>query len=324
MIKRIAFFVNSLMLGKQKTLTALHQTFENHLHDIFESQYPQHTIKLVADAVSSQRYSHFIIIGGDGSMNEGLNGLLQGVRLSEDLSVGVEQRYDWSALQKLVVGLYPAGTGNDFARSIAAKPNFQYILDCIEQNKIRAIDIGYALFNNVENYRSERFFMNITDVGMGGAVAVKISQKSRWLSSKMFYNKAIIQTFLTYKKQNMLCYSEKEKIWEGKAMSIIGANANYFGGGLGIAPDVQLDSGMMQVVVLGNIDLWDYLINLPVVMKKRHIKHPQVFYHIVPEIIITPVDEDLPIDMDGEFVGYAPLLLRKLYRKLNFLTTLTP
>ena len=60
-----------------------------------------------------------------------------------------------------------AGSGNDFSRSISAPDTFEELRKSIEQNKTKTIDIGYAQYTSTTMQLTERFFMNITDVGLG-------------------------------------------------------------------------------------------------------------------------------------------------------------
>lgn len=314
------FLINGSLSNKNKMLQQLHHAFGTGIeYTVLETQYAQHAIQLVAEAAKSRKYTHFVAIGGDGSLNEMINGIMQGYCLSTDLSLPVIDRYDCDALSKIAMGMIKAGSGNDFSRSINTPNTFEALRKSIEQNKTKNIDIGYAQYTSTTMQLTERFFMNITDVGLGGAVAVRISdRKYRWLSPQMLYNKAIVQTFFTYKKSTITCTNSDGFEWKGKAMSVIAANGKYFASGLGIAPDAELDSGKLQLVILGDITLLDYFMQLPTAMRCKHIKHPQVWYHTVSDITISPVDAPLPIDMDGEFVGYAPLSMRKFRQCLRF------
>jgi diacylglycerol kinase (ATP) len=314
------FLINGALSNKNKMLQRLHQAFAKGIeYTVLETQYAQHAIQLLSEAAQSRKYTHFIAIGGDGSLNEMINGIMQGYRLSTDLNLPVTDRYDWSALAEITMGMMKAGSGNDFSRSINAPDTFEELRKSIEQNKTKTIDIGYAQYTSTTMQLTERFFMNITDVGLGGAVAVRISdRKTRWLSPQMMYNTAIVQTFFTYNKNTVACTNTDGFEWKGKAMSVIAANGKYFASGLGIAPDAELDSGKLQLVILGDITLFDYFMQLPTAMRCKHIKHKQVWYHTVSDITISPVDAPLPIDMDGEFVGYAPLSMRKFKQCLRF------
>lgn len=316
----VLFLINGSLANKNTLLRQLHHAFEGCHYTVLQTEYAKHAIQLVSHAAATAQYSHYIAIGGDGSLNEMVNGLLLAHQTSADLHLAVEERYRWHDLLQLSVGLISSGTGNDFARTILPPTNFAELRHSIEQQHTRTIAVGYASYTNTEGQATERFFMNITDVGLGGAVAVRISdRKNRWLSPKMLYNKAIVQTFFSYQKTTLACSSSNGFAWQGKSMGVITANGKFFGSGIGIAPDASLDNEQLQVVIMGDITLWDYIKNLPTALRCQHIKNPQVWYQLLPDLSIKPTTDPLPIDMDGEFVGYAPMFVCKLANKLRFI-----
>ena len=80
--------------------------------------------------------------------------------------------------------------------------------------------------------------------------------------------------------------------------------------GLGIAPDAEVTDGKFSFVIIGDINLMDYFKHLGTVKKCKKINHPQVHYHQFEEINIESCDATkISIDMDGEFIGYAPMKL---------------
>jgi diacylglycerol kinase family enzyme len=87
------------------------------------------------------------------------------------------------------------------------------------------------------------------------------------------------------------------------------ANGKFFASGLGIAPEAKVDDGLLDWVILCKISVWDYLMNLPKLKKVKKINHPQVSYHQGTKCKING-EFPIPIDMDGEFVGFTPLTCR--------------
>ena len=103
-------------------------------------------------------------------------------------------------------------------------------------------------------------------------------------------------------------------------MSINLANGKYYGSGLGIAPNAELDSGNLEVVILANISILDYIRHLSQVRKCQLLDHPEVHYYSMPAIDIESTDgRPHPIDMDGEFIGFTPMKVKKLKQVLPFL-----
>ena len=102
-------------------------------------------------------------------------------------------------------------------------------------------------------------------------------------------------------------------------MNLVIANGKYFGSGLGIAPDADPADGQFSVVLIGEISMLDYLKNLGQVRKCEKIIHPELKYLSAKEISIEHVGEPLPIDMDGEFIGYSPMKISMVHNALKFI-----
>lgn len=318
----IAILINGISRRLKEVMREVEQTFPSHVqYGLFESQYATHLSRLSYEAVK-KGYTHFICVGGDGTLNEVINGMISAFEYANcNLNDSLETRYDWAGLSRLRLALYPAGTGNDFARSIKAKPNFKHILELIDKDSAQMVDVGYARFIKPDQSgEAARFCINIADVGMGGEVALRLSHSSilRRISPKLLYQREVIRAFFKYKKKAVRCYND-QFTWEGLATGIIAANGKYFGGGIGVAPQADLTSGQLGITIVGNVSLWDYATRLPVLMRCLKAKHPEISYHNFERICVEGLNEPMPIDMDGEFVGYTPFNMKKLAQRLCIL-----
>jgi diacylglycerol kinase (ATP) len=318
----IAILINGISRRLKDVMNEVEKVFPEHLqYGLFESQYAGH-LRGLATEVVKKGYTHFICVGGDGTLNEVVNGLVSAFEYANcSADDPLETRYDWAGLTRLRVALYPAGTGNDFARTIKAKPDLKQILQLIEADSYCLTDIGYARFMNPElSGETARFCINIADVGMGGDVALHLSKDSRLrqISPKLLYQREVIRAFFSYQKKPVRCYNE-QFAWEGLATAIVAANGNYFGGGIGVAPQADCTSGKLGITIVGNVSLWDYATRLPTLMRCKKAQHPEISYHNFEKICVESLAEQMPIDMDGEFVGYTPFMMQKLRQRLPIL-----
>ena len=166
---------------------------------------------------------------------------------------------------------------------------------------------------------SHRFFINITDVGMGGEAVLKLQKKIPFAGPDLNYFWAITSTLATYEKVQIKATGDNY-YWEGKAINFIVANGKYFGNGLGVAPDASVTDGKFEIVVIGDITLLDYFKNLGTVKKCQKVVHPEVHYHQLDKVTIESMEtRKISIDMDGEYIGYAPMTLINLSQKINFI-----
>lgn len=316
-MKKVAFLVNRVIQRYHKTISDIEKEFNSTLdYKIFISEKAGHIKDLASDAVR-EGYEYLIVVGGDGSINEVINGIASRFRINEQLG---SDSFDWEAIRKIKIGLLPAGTGNDFARYHQLKYDIKHLKFLIEKNKVQILDIGWTCFMNKQSQKVERLFSNITDVGMGGHTVQHMDQnKVSWLGSNLNYTKAILSSFITYDKSTIKWTSD-QNTWQGKVMSMVVANGKYFGSGLAVAPNARMDDGKFTLVTLGNITMFDYLKNLGKVKSGQLIDHKEVSYHEAKEVIIEPLDgKELPIDMDGDFVGYCPMTLKCIPKAISFL-----
>lgn len=308
LMPQIAFILHGKIPRKIRLSDELVQEFgTQHTLKFFPTTHHGHATSLAEQALS-EGFTHLIAIGGDGTINEVANGIMNARTQMEE-----------EAWEKIRLGILPKGTGNDFVKSLRLPEGIQGLANLIEADQFHYTDLGLVTFTTQDQQISSRYFTNITDLGLGGVVAEKLSRSSKWLGKTLTYQLAIIRTFLSYKHQAISVTSDSWS-YEGSIMNFIIANGQYFGSGLGIAPEASLSDGLFDVIVVGEISVLDYLKNLPRLRKSLPIQHPEVSYHTATELTIGSPDKHLPIDMDGEFIGYAPMTVKVIKHAIKVLT----
>ncbi len=195
-------------------------------------------------AAMEEKSNIIIICGGDGSINEAVNEFM-----SSDSSIPI------------IWGVLPMGTGNDFAKSLGVKNNIKELKSLISRKKIIDVSIFKMNFIDRTQKASSRYYINISDIGLGGYVAQSACNSSKLLGSNITYIKAIVSSFMKFKKQPVLLTSDSFE-WEGEVMSLCMANGKYFGSGMCVAPDADITDDQLQLTILGDISVLDYLKNL--------------------------------------------------------------
>jgi len=312
---KIAFLINSKIRKLNAVKNEIQAAFRHHEIAFFESQYGGHFFELPKLAIENG-IETIIAIGGDGTLNEVVNGVINHFKISE---TGSPNDYDWNKISRIKIGVYPAGSGNDFVKTVYKNTQLYTLKTLIESNNSQLIDVGFVTFMDKEAKKSSRFFMNITDVGMGGETVVIKEKVPKWMGADFSYFYAITKTIATYKNCNVKCWNN-DFSWQGKVINMVVANGKYFGNGLGIAPDALVTDGKFSFVIIGDINLLDYFKHLGTVKKCIKVEHPQVHYHQFEEINIDSCDATkISIDMDGEFIGYAPMKLTNVTKRINFI-----
>ena len=312
---RIAFIINGSIKKLHKTIDSITKTFNNFDIKIYTSDDEEHYKQLCQEALKDS-CDHIILVGGDGTVNQGINGIINYFKLKGNKQ---PNNFDWNALSRIKVGVYPAGSGNDFVKTIYKDTSLKTLKELIEKKSHQMIDIGWVSFQNFQLQEDIRFFINIADVGMGGETVRRKNNLPKWMGSNFSYFWAITSTLATYKKCNVKAYND-DFLWEGKVINMVVANGKYFGNGLGIAPDADINDGKFSFITIGDITLFEYFKHINTVKKCIKIDHPKVNYYSLDKITIeSNTSRKITIDMDGEFIGTAPMTLQCLSRKINFI-----
>ena len=236
-----------------------------------------------------------IAVGGDGTCNEVVNGLMTNYH------------------PKVAFGVIPNGTGNDFVRNLPEFNPQNFVASIVDDN-IKPIDVGKIQFD-----KSVRYFLNVADIGFGARVVETMNRQRRGgISGKMSYSHAIARTFFTYRKPVLKVHNEDFE-FEGKSLMIVFSNGSTFGSGLQIYPDAKLDSGKLGLTVIGDISLLQYAKNLGNLKNGRKIDHKEVIYDEFETIQVTINDENLWVETDGEIAGSSSITVEVVPRALQMI-----
>lgn len=306
-MKKIVFIIHGKIKQREKLIADIKQCFGNSAHLIFAvTEYADNAVELSYKAFK-EGATHIICIGGDGSLNEVINGAMK-----------AGHELDLKNTLPVQVGLLPHGTGNDFAKTMGVGFDVEQLKQWIREDSYRVIDLGSAVYTGIYQQPAKRYFINISDVGIGGAIAQDLSNSSKILGSFLTYQKGIFKALLTYKNQPVKVTADTFS-YEKKIMSLIVANGKYFGGGMGIAPHALPDDKLLSVVIIGEISTWAYIKNMGNIRKSKKIVHPELQYLHASEIYIESPAGPLPIDMDGEFIGFSPVTMKIVPAAIKFI-----
>jgi YegS/Rv2252/BmrU family lipid kinase len=242
--------------------------------------------------------------GGDGTLNQVINGILRGRENERKLPV---------------VGVIPIGSGNDFARGAGLKINPEHTIKLLRTFKPRKIDVGqveYAIEVGGKE-RASAYFVNVADVGMGPEVVRKVLSSGRPFGSEVAYYKSILNTFLTYKPM-VVKASTNDWEWKGKLRTLAVANGKYYGHGLCVAPDAVIDDRLFSVFICGNVSIFDFIMQTGTLKKGKPIVMDEVLYKTAAAIDITS-ESPCPLEADGEILGWLPAKVTMSHRQLDFL-----
>lgn len=304
--KRTAIVIlNGISLNKKvfyhEYFPALSQIFDVEVHETLS----QNDAKMLASKFTERYPDVILAAGGDGTLNQVVNGVLK----------------DRESETKLpTLGVIPIGSGNDFARGAGLVTKADHLLRLFSDFKPKVIDVGtieYALTPRGDGDRARSYFVNVADIGMGPAVVEKVLSSGRPFGSRAAYFKSILSTFLTYKPMVVKAVSP-EWTWQGNLRTLAVGNGKYFGHGLCIAPDAQMDDRMFSIFICGNVSALDFIMHTPALRKGKKVLMDEVFYKAATSVELTS-ERPCRVEGDGEILGWLPASIRIIEKQLNFL-----
>lgn len=299
---KIAIIVNGISLRKsifyQKILPALEQTFSL---EVFETHACNDAVGLASNA-ADKRFNIILAAGGDGTVNQVVNGILRG-------------REDYADLP--AIGILPIGTGNDLARGLNLRADINQIHNVLTDFKPKEMDVGKVDFTTKNGNRDYRYFVNVADIGMGPEVVKRIPASIRRFGPGIAYYYSILQTFFTYKPMVVHALAVEWE-WKGKLRTLAVANNKYYGHGLCIGPDAKPDDRIFDVFICGNASVFDFIVQSARLRQGKKISHKDVFYRHAKAVDLR-AESPCAIESDGEFLGWLPARIELIDQKLKFL-----
>ena len=231
-----------------------------------------------------------VAVGGDGTVNEVVNGLLQdGAPSSADPALGI----------------IPLGSGCDLARSLRIPKDGTAAIQHLENAETRRLDVGRVDFVNLEGRKQSRHFINIADLGAGGLVVQKASRAPWILGPRPNYAWGILTAAAVYRARRVKLSVDDGPTTELPIRNTIIANGRYFGRGFLAAPDAEMDDGLFDIVTVGDFGTFEGMWHVPKLRWGKHLGLKKVGHSRGRRVHVT-TDEDVLLEMDGDLVGTLP------------------
>jgi len=265
------------------------------------TEYPMHAKSLAQEAIKAG-FEIILSVGGDGTMNEVLNGFFyEGELINENASLAIFSR----------------GTGCDTIRTLGIGKDVDSIIEVLKNEKSMSIDVGLAEFVEYGGGKTQRYFLNVSDVGIGGETTYRVNNNSKALKGFLSFLVGAFATMISYKNKDFEITIDDITINE-RLNSIIVANGKFFGGGMKIAPMADMNDGYFDIIVIGNISKFDFIINFPKIYKGEHMSHPKLRHYKGRKIRVNARQKAL-IEVDGEQPGVIEAKFDILPNKIKVL-----
>lgn len=259
------------------------------------SQYRKHSIELAKEAAQNG-FQKIIALGGDGTVHETANGILQ-------------------SQKNITLGLIPVGTGNDFAAAHKIGYDIKKNIELILSDRIFKQDVIEIKSTNL---KTAQYVISMLGVGFDAEVAERVNQyKQKGNGGKMVYILSALKTIFKYKPvQVKFIQDEKETSYKILTMAVGIHRTN--GGGIIQCPDAIPDDGLMNITLIAPLNLWDVITILPKLFSGKIYHHKKIKHFTAPQITI--LSNGVSAEADGEEVCKLPVTLKVLSKILKVLS----
>ena len=248
-----------------------------------------------------------VVVGGDGTINETINGFFEGETL---INPDAE------------LGLISSGTGGDFRKTFGLSNTLEDAIAVLQRGRTRAVDVGRISLMGFDGKPLMRHFNNIASFGMSGTIMVKVNNArfTKRISGTLAFYWATLSTMIGWKNDKIHLTVEGGFNGEMIANTVHVANGEYSGSGMHFAPMAKPDDGIFDVVVLGDFRFHHLLTSSSMLYNGTHVDHPLVQILKGRKISARSTEgRDIFLEVDGETPGKLPATFEAIPKAINLI-----
>lgn len=250
--------------------------------DVEYTRQPGEAIEL-ARAATEAGYETVVALGGDGTSQEVINGLMQAPHTGPAGTLGI----------------LPVGSGNDFAYGVGIPLEMRAAIEHLAAGQTRLIDVGFIHVDGVP----DRYFGNGVGIGFDAQVAVESTRVKRLRGFAMYFW-ALLKTLVFHYCIPTLTIDDGQRVHTQPALLICVSNGRRYAGGFLLTPQAQVADGLFDVCLADEMSRLKILSFIPKAMQGTHIYEPEVTMGHATRVIVTSED-DLVAHVDGEILCTA-------------------
>jgi diacylglycerol kinase (ATP) len=260
------------------------------------TEFRGHAIELAKSAANSG-YKTIVSVGGDGTINEIVNGIYQSGNIND-----------------VILGIISTGTGADYIRTIGISRNHLEACKRLVTPNIIKVDMGKVGYVK-KGQNISRLFINFAGMGFDAEIVKATTIKYKAMGSFVAYLMGLFTTLINYKNKSVIIKIDGNQEYM-KICTVIVGQGKYGGGGMMTTPNADVSDGLFDVLIIGNLDKYDLLLSLPKIYKGTHLTHPKVALIKAKTIELYP-DVTMSIQADGEILGDSPVSFQIVPSILN-------
>ncbi len=263
---------------------------QNFEFDIVITKYRHHAMSLVADKISKEDYRNIIVVGGDGTVNEVVNGIFTQKKVpTKDIRMAVVM----------------VGTGNDWGKMFNIPNDYTEAIALIAAEKTFIQDVGHVSYYLGKEEKT-RYFINAAGLGFDALVTETTNKnKDVGKSSTLSYFKSLLGSLFRYKPVDVKVHIDNREILDGKLFTLSLGIGQYTGGGMKQNPDAVPDDGLFDLMLVDKIAKTKLIRNINKLYDGSIKDIKEVQSYRLGSMKVES-DHKLMLEVDGESLGHAP------------------
>jgi diacylglycerol kinase (ATP) len=230
-----------------------------------------------------------IIVGGDGTINEVVNGILSSEKFQHK---GCD------------LGIINCGSGGGLAQSLGIPHSLEEQVDTLLNASAKPLDVGKLRFVNPDGAPAERFFVSECQAGIGGAVVTKVGAAHKQMGGLLAFASAAVAQLFHYKSKHIRVRMGDGRELSNAMLGVVVGNGRYCAGGMQLTPAARPDDGFLDVLTIGDMRLPRRLSAFSKVYSGKHI-YLRDFSLTQTDAVSVESEEPLWLEADGELMGLS-------------------
>ncbi|MBP8074283.1 MAG: diacylglycerol kinase family lipid kinase [Bacteroidia bacterium] len=275
--------------------------------EVLKTEYAGHAIVLTKDAIA-RGARNLVAVGGDGTVNEVLNGIFQQASVPST---------------DIVLTQIPIGTGNDWRRTVGIPKDYASCVKLLSNWQEIRQDVGVVEWETDQGTQ-RRYFDNVAGMGFEAAVGIKANaDKAAGKGGILGYIPALVGILFRYKMTSAAFVVDGKQLPARNFFTLAVGICKFNGGGMQQCPGALLDDGLFDLTVINELPKWKVIWNFPGIFTGKFVRISHVEQHRCSSLAVTTGTETL-LEVDGENIGQGTAKFSILPKALRVATVGKP
>lgn len=273
-------------------------------HDAVFTEHKHHATELTVTA-ANQGYRRIIVIGGDGTLNEVVNGLF--------IQKAVEPC-------EILLAVIAVGTGNDWVRTFGIPQHYSEAIRAIREERSFLQDVGTVTYTE-SHYTQTRYMANVAGLGFDAHVISTFNHlKMKGYKGGWMYLYSILKSYFRYKSSGARIWVDDEVVFNDLMFSLAIGICKYNGGGVQQLPNALADDGLLDLTIIRPVHWWHIVFRLKKLFNGDIYQIGHVI-HAQGRKVKIEAAPSIQLETDGELMGGTPVEVNIRQRSIRVVVT---